>query len=249
MSNVTETWWRQILRWTSGIWLWVFASPLVLLAIAQLALGRVDQFLAAAGSYAAIVAAGYAVGTKRPRTASALLGLGVGVSAFWLLGHTPVMMLILVACALAGGWLFWGDEALVPKAPPPPPYVAPIDPVLTTAQADLARVEACVRRVNVDTAMRLYGIVSEARGILVEAQKDPVDLARARRFLVVHVAGLANIAERAAEGNAPANFLPLLNELHTAATELRKRLHDADRESVEIQVEVLSRRLKEEGLA
>ncbi len=247
----SDPWWQQALRWAGGLWMWVVASPLALLAIACLAAGEGTKALIAGASYAAIALAGYSVGKRRPRTASLLLGVGVGLPAFLLTGHSPLTTLLLTGCAMAGGWLLWGEGPLVPKAPPPPlpaPYVPPPDPVIGKARNDLARVEACMRRVGADVSMRLYGIVSETRGILKEAEKDPVDLARARRLLVVHVSGLANIAERAAEGSAPANFIPLLDELHTAATQLRRQLHDADRESVEIQVEVLSRRLKEEGL-
>lgn len=247
MNGTPVPFWRRAMTWWSGAWLWFAASPLLFDALVSLARGRGGDTIGGIGGYALLAAAGWFAIADRPRAASLAAGAGAGLAAWLAAGHPPFSAALFALCAAAGGWLLWGEGALVPErpaAPPPPP-----DPLITDSRARLARVEAASRRLDWGLAARFRAIATEAQGILTEAERDPVDLGRARRFLVVHVEGLARVAELAANGSAPANLVPLLDEMKLAATALHTRLHEADREAAEIQVEVLARRLKEEGLA
>lgn len=247
MNGRTGSFWRRAVTWWSGAWLWLAASPLLFDALVSLARGRGGDVIGSLGGYALLCAAGWLAIAERPRAAALAAGAGTGLAALLAAGHPPLSAALLALAASVGGWMLWGEGALVPERPPAPP--PPPDPLITESRARLARVEAASGRLDWGLASRFRAVTTEAQGILAEAERDPVDLGRARRFLVVHVEGLARVAELAAAGSAPANLVPLLDEMKIAATTLRTRLHEADRETAEIQVEVLARRLKEEGLA
>lgn len=244
---VSSPLWRLIVAWSSATWLWFGAAPLLVNALASLAAGRGAGVVGGAGGYALLAWAGGLAIAERPRGAALAAGAGTGLAAWLAAEHPPFTAALLALAAAAGGWLLWGEGPLVPARPPAPP--PPPDPLIVESRARLARVRAAAARLDPGLAARFRAVAAEAEGILAEAEADPADLGRARRFLVVHVEGLARVAELAAAGAAPANLVPLLDQMKVAAATLRARLHEADREAAEIQVEVLARRLKEEGLA
>jgi hypothetical protein len=85
-------------------------------------------------------------------------------------------------------------------------------------------------------------------GVLDDLTARPDRLPLARRFLAVHLDGLERITTRLEAGAAPPEKLPaLLEELSRTAGELRERLRREETEALDIQVKVLSDRLREEG--
>lgn len=248
MTPPPVSFWRRVVAWWSAAWLWFVPLPLLLDGLAGLAQGDGEVLIGSGGGYALMAMAGWLAMSDRPRQAAITVAAGTGLAAWLSAGHPPLTAGILAIMAGAGGWMLWGEgRRLVPEKPPAPP--PPPDPLIVQSRAYLAHVEQAATRLDWGLASRFRAIATEARGILAEAERDPADLVRARRFLVVHIAGLAKIADRVAEGAAPPNLIPLLDDMRSAATELRTRLHAADHEAAEIQVEVLARRLKEEGLA
>ena len=247
MSAPVRSFWRRAIAWWSGAWLWFVAAPLLFDGLAALGQGDSQVLIGSGGGYVLLALAGWLAIGDRPRTAAIAAAAGTGLAAFLSAGHPPFTAAVLAAVAGVGGWLLWGEGKVLPEAPPAPP--PPADPLIVDSRARLARVEAAAAKLDWGLASRFRAIAEETNGILAEAERDPLDLARARRFLVVHVEGLARIAERAAAGAAPANLISLLDDMKVAASDLRTRLHEVDREAAEIQVEVLAQRLKEEGLA
>ena len=95
---------------------------------------------------------------------------------------------------------------------------------------------------------RLRGVADAMEGVLDDLTAHPDRLPQARRFLAVHLDGLERITARLEAGAAPPEGLPaLLDELTRTAGELRQRLTHEETEALEIQVKVLSDRLREEG--
>ncbi|MFC7688451.1 hypothetical protein ACFQY5_01190 [Paeniroseomonas aquatica] len=84
--------------------------------------------------------------------------------------------------------------------------------------------------------------------MLDDLTQHPDRLPQARRFLAVHLDGLERITARLEAGAAaPEGLPPLLDELTRTAGELRERLSREESAALEIQVKVLSDRLREEG--
>lgn len=183
--------------------------------------------------------------TKR---AAVLMGVGTGLAAHFAAGLGPIVPIML------GFGAFWGTrlafDALPETAPPPPPEPppppAPPGP-LDEARARLGRIAAYAER-RADPA--LIGVAAAIDGVLDDLDRRPERLPIARRFLNVQLDGLERVTQRLEAGaEAPETLPVLLQDLTIAATQLRASIRREESEALEIQVKVLSDRLKEEGYA
>jgi hypothetical protein len=150
-----------------------------------------------------------------------------------------------IATMLAGGaWLgtrllYDGavQEVAAPEPPAPPPPPGPLD----EARGRLARIAA---------EPRLVGVAGAMAGVLDDLGAHPERISEARRFLAVHLDGLDRIRERLEAGAEPPETLPkLLEDLTSAADDLRDRIRAEETAALDIQVKVLSDRLRQEGYA
>lgn len=101
---------------------------------------------------------------------------------------------------------------------------------------------------------RVDSLAFAARDILREVQADPRDFRRARRFLSVHLVGLRDATEKYVKAKAKgaadmrAEYDSLLTDLEASFAKQRETLLTDDRIELEIEIEVLRDRLKEENL-
>jgi 5-bromo-4-chloroindolyl phosphate hydrolysis protein len=101
---------------------------------------------------------------------------------------------------------------------------------------------------------RVDNLAFAARDILWEIQSDPRDFRRARRFLSVHIVGLRDATQKYASAKAKgaadmrAEYNNLLTDLEASFAKQRETLLIDDRVDLEIEIEVLRDRLKEENL-
>jgi hypothetical protein len=122
-----------------------------------------------------------------------------------------------------------------PPAPPPPPGP------MSEARERLARITA---------EPRLAGIAQAMDAVLDDLDARPDRLPLARRFLAVHLDGLDRIAQRLSAGAEPPPGMPqLLDDMQSAADELRNKLRAEESMALDIQVKVLAERLRQEGYA
>ena len=116
---------------------------------------------------------------------------------------------------------------------------------MAESRGRLARIEAVAQRRG---DWRLQGVAAAMQGVLDDLDARPDRLPMARRFLTVHLDGLDRIAQRLEAGAAPPESLPpLMDELTRTAGELRQKLAHEETEALDIQVKVMSDRLREEG--
>jgi len=101
---------------------------------------------------------------------------------------------------------------------------------------------------------RIDALAYAARDILKEIQNDPRDLRRARKFLSVHLIGLrdatqkfANAKSKGVADDMRGEYEALLADLETSFAKQRKSLLIDDRVDLEVEIEVLRDRLKQEG--
>ncbi len=101
---------------------------------------------------------------------------------------------------------------------------------------------------------RIDALAFAARDILKEIQNDPRDLRRARKFLSVHLVGLrdatvkfANAKSKGVADDMRGEFEALLADLEASFAKQRKSLLIDDRVDLEVEIEVLRDRLKQEG--
>jgi hypothetical protein len=190
-------------------------------------------------------------GAGDTRRAAAVVGLAAGLTA-GLAAHVGWLPSVMAGFGAYVGMRLLYDGSFVEAPPPPEPIVeappAPPTPesiVIGEAEARLTRLRATAARLSAPSLTR----VADAMGaVLDDLRARPDRLPLARRFLVVHLDGVDRIADRMVAGaEAPETLGPLLGELERTAGELRSHLRAEENAALEVQVKVLSDRLREEG--
>ncbi|MEM8753659.1 MAG: 5-bromo-4-chloroindolyl phosphate hydrolysis family protein [Pseudomonadota bacterium] len=188
--------------------------------------------------------------------AAVLTGAGVAAAAAFGAGYGIMLGAVLGTIAAAAHIAAFGLDPMRAKG---------VDGV---ADAELARVaekldeaEAVVAEtVKVADGLRdrrltdrIDRLAYAARDILREIQSDPRDLRRARRFLSVHLVGLRDATVKYAAGRARGaedlreSYEGLLTDLETSFANQRARLMVEDQTELEVEIDVLRDRLKQEG--
>jgi hypothetical protein len=261
---------RRFRHGQRGWALLLLSAPLLVTAVVGLASGNLGVLAGAAGAWALIVAgtiaarrgfAAEAEGREAPRgfrkRLAAFVGVGTGLAAGLAAGHNPVVAVLFGLGAAAGIRLLYGpDAAPPPSAPEPEKPLAGDAAVLAAARARIGRLEAAARAVpQRDFAEAIARIAALARRIVDEAEADPADLRRARRYLTLYLEGAETVANRYVETHrgqaAPAleeNFRTLLADLEAGFAAQLAQLRETDVRALDIDIAVLQQRLREEGM-
>ncbi len=103
---------------------------------------------------------------------------------------------------------------------------------------------------------RVERICDQARGLFRVLEEDPRDLPRARKFLTVYLTGLrdatekfASLPSRGRDAESRDKYQALLADLEQSFTAHRESLLRDDRSDLDIEIEVLRERLKQDGLS
>jgi 5-bromo-4-chloroindolyl phosphate hydrolysis protein len=102
---------------------------------------------------------------------------------------------------------------------------------------------------------RIESLASTARDMFRTVEEDPRDLARARKFMGVYLKGardatikFADLYARNRDDTARAEYEALLSDLEQSFAAQREVLLLDDRSDLDVEIEVLRDRLKQEGL-
>lgn len=246
LRDLLDGWIGLRARWR-GYGLPIFASPLLPAALVAAIGGDEKIVLGAALGFGASLLAARRLRRGRQgdaKRASWIMAVGTGLAAHFAADLGTIFPFVMAGGALLGTRLMY--TALPETAPPPPPEPPPPPPgPIEESRIRLARIEAVATRL---ADPRLRGVATAMEGVLDDLTARPDRLPMARRFLTVHLDGVERIVQRLEAGAAPPDNLPsLLDELTRTAGELRGRLRHEETEALEIQVKVLSDRLREEG--
>lgn len=265
--------WERFRRFRHGQrgWLlFLLSLPLLATAVIGLAAGDLGLLGGAGGAWALIIAG--AIGARRGfaaeaegrapprrfrRDLAALVGAGTGLAAHFAAGHNPAIAVLFGIGAAAGVRLLYGPD---PVPPAPPEAAKPLEgdaAVIAEARARIAALEAAAAAVpQREFAEAIARIAALARRIVAEAEQDPEDLRRSRRFLAVYLKGAVTVADRYVETHrgldAPAleeNFRTLLADLERGFGQQLAQLKESDVRALDVDIAVLQQRLREEGMA
>ena len=183
-------------------------------------------------------------GRGRETAAVALVGVATGLAAGLAANLHPFGAVLLGGAAALGAKLAYADPK--PSPPSEAEAPAPVDP-LDAAARRLAALGRSAPRLPVPKLAE----ATEALGaLMVELRARPNRPEEARRFLLVMLDGLERIASRLSAGAEPPATLPaLLDDMIQGAGDMRRRLTEAETMALDVQVKVLSDRLRQEGLA
>ncbi|WP_421993781.1 hypothetical protein [Roseococcus sp.] len=244
---------RRVFGWR--VWMLpVFLWPLMLDIPAEIIMGRPHRMI---GSLLGLALAWMAAnrmarGTEGDaRRGAVLMGAAAGVVAAVAAGLPPPMALALAFGAWFGTRLLTQDlaesevEAVVEPAPALPEE-PPRSDLLDGPRAQLARIAGAAPHLPLGT--QLLEAATAMQGVVEDLEVRPARLQDARRFLNVQLDGLSRIVDRLEAGAEPPQTLPaLLTDLAESARKLRSELRSAESEALDIQVKVLSERLRQEG--
>jgi 5-bromo-4-chloroindolyl phosphate hydrolysis protein len=174
-------------------------------------------------------------------------------------GHNDALTAVFGLLALSGHVAFYGRDLRAPQIRVT--LVDGVDIAAVTAQlkqaySRLRGIEAVSQAIQPpEFRDRLGHITDIGRAILQEIERDPASATRARRFLNLYLDEAERItgdyarAQKALpESRLDNNFRQLLDDLERTFEQQRQRLVNHERMSLHADIEVLSTRLKREGL-
>lgn len=196
-------------------------------------------------------------GRRLKRAGGAVVGVATAFTAFFAAGHGIAGAAIFGLLATLGYFLLYDRERGQPVRRLPAGADEETALLLGDAWRRLDGLEAASRQIaSVEFRQRLGSIVASGERILKLITEDPRDLRRARKFLTVYLDGAHRITEEYARthgSGAPAelehNFRTLLVDMQNTCEEQYGKLLAHDASDLDVQIEVLSDRLRREGVA
>jgi hypothetical protein len=190
--------------------------------------------------------------------AAVLAGLSISAAGLLGLGHAPAAATAFGVVAGAAQLVAFGVDPMRRKG---------MEGVNAAASERVARAvdqaEAMVRETAAAAARlgdrrleaRIERVCDQARAVFRTVEADPRDLGRARTFLSVYLLGLrdatvkfADLWSRGRDAEARARYEALLGDLETSFAAHRVRLLEDNRSDLDVEIEVLRERLKQDGL-
>ncbi len=260
-----------------GVALFILPLPLLLKAILSLWTGNAEALVVSGGSWALFTVAAVLarrglqaelLAAERPflsrrartlKTAGGItLAVATVVAALFAAGHTVFIALAFGALAALGYNLLYGFGSDGEAGPAQiDDLAAEAEPLLREGWRRLEQIEAASRQIGSgEFQHRLSNIVRGAERILKLLAEDPRDLRRARKFLTVYLDGAQKITEdyarthtqQAASAELEHTFRTLLVDMENTCDEQYRKLLQHDVSDLEVQIEVLSTRLRREGV-
>jgi 5-bromo-4-chloroindolyl phosphate hydrolysis protein len=194
-----------------------------------------------------------------PRNLGAfLVTLATGITAYFAVGHGLFESIAFGAVALLAFHLLYGLEPLTPQriALGGENEDERVVQALAEAEQRILSIEQAARAIgNPELRERLGRIGAQGRQILGQIERRPRDLRRARKFLTVYLEGAQQVTQGYADTHRLAdsraleqNFRTVLVTIEDVFAEQQKRLLDTDVMDLDVQIEVLTKQLKREGI-
>jgi 5-bromo-4-chloroindolyl phosphate hydrolysis protein len=258
--------------------LFLLPLPLLIVIAGALIADNVERLALAAGALACFWTAGvltwrglagemrYVLGEQidldripRKFLGALLTAGGAGVAALTA-GHSAVGAAAFAALGGAGHLCFYGLDMRVRRV-----TVAPVDGLDIVSIADqleqahlrLRRIDAAANAIAVlEFRSRLARITAAGREILAEIARDPRKATRSRRFLSLFLDSTERVTTEYARTHTgirsrplEENFRKLLFEMEHTFSEQQRKLLESDVLSLDVELEVLNARLKQEGVS
>ncbi len=259
-----------------GVGLYLLPAPLALMTIVALFKGDSAGVLSGAFEFtlftlAAMVARhGFRLERKhagRPTAhpmktpwktlAAGLLGLATGATAWLSSGYDAAISLLFGLGAFASFLLLYGLDPRRKRIRLPEGAAGKeVLEILERAEARVAALERAAARIHdPGYASTLRRIVADTREIIEGILKEPADLARSRKFLNTHLAGMLRVTDSylRVQDSDPGSelrkgFGDLLNDFERTVQDHQAALLENDRFDLEVQIEVLETQLDKDGI-
>ncbi|NJO38988.1 MAG: 5-bromo-4-chloroindolyl phosphate hydrolase [Rhizobiales bacterium] len=250
--------------WIGGWLLFLLPIPLFWAMLTALAKGALGGFLSSAIALGMLLLGAWLTrkglyqAKRRPMSASlplktiggVLTGLGTAFTA-WSAGHNPAIAVCFGAAALLGCYLTYGFDRRLRLSSD-----RDVAEALEHAYRKLEQLEDAGDRIRSPQVRdRIRRIAAWGERILDRIGDDPGDFRRARKFVNVYLDGAQQVTDKFARAQGDARsaeletaLLTLLDDMETVCQEQHQHLVDNDMVDLDVQMEVLTTRLKREGV-
>jgi len=255
---------------TMGWLVFLLPLPVAAAAVVSMARGQLFPLLGDAIGYGlflggaillqrGLLSSRPAVGERWPfkTLGSALISVATGITAWLGVGHHPAIALAFALVALLGCYLTYGfDLNRIRPFRDARGIGAETHATLAQAELSLAAIEQASRAIRQsELSSRLRRIVGLASEILGQLQQDPRNLRRARKFLIVYLDGVQRIVEgyakthsRVSAPDLEERFRRVLMTVEDTFREQQQKLLKSDLDDLDVQIEVLTKQLRHEGI-
>ena len=248
---------RQALAGVAAVTLLLGSSTLMRRGLAQAAAYEARKIAKAPRPLKTVASLGVAAAAfvfARWGTDGGLFGVGPGADMF----EAAVFALL----GFVGSWLTYGSDPRLDKgvaadlAARSGVRTETVIAAIAEAEAKLSDIEAAGSGLHsTELKARLRRIVDQGRLILQQLERDPRDLARARRFLVTYLDGTRDVVRKyvAQQGDVAGtplgeSFRRVLTTVEQVFLEQEEVLKRNDVLDLDVQIEVLETQLKREGV-
>lgn len=250
--------------WIGGWLLFLLPLPLVWKVLIALGKGDFGTFLISTIALGLLLAGAWLTrrglyqAKRRPMSSSLPLKTiggfvvagGTALTAM-IAGHNPAIGICFGLAALLGFYLSYGFDRRLKLSSD-----KDVASALEEAYRKLERLEAAGDNIRSrEFRDRLRRIVAWGERILDRISDDPEDFRRARKFVNVYLDGAQQVTDKFARTQGDANsaeleqnFRTLLADMETVCEEQYQHLLDNDMVDLDVQMEVLTTRLKREGV-
>ncbi len=269
--------WRRSRLGMRGTLLYLLASPLALATIVSLAKGQFAAALAAGSAFALLVVGGvcnrrglveeliaperrYTRAAKLPykHLAALLVGAGTFVAAAGAVGQDSLVSGAFALLAILGYHLRYRLPSFKVSFGRPSPTLddQALQKILEQAEQRVLTIERAAYRIgNRELEERLVRIAGQGREILEQLVERPEGRFRVRKFLHVHLEGAERVASHYARTHRlgrgrelEENFRRVLGDIESVFDQQLQSMADQDAFDLDVQIEVLRKQLKEEGI-
>ena len=187
-----------------------------------------------------------------------LVALATAIAAYFGVGHGVATSVAFAGVALLAFHLLYGLDPIYP-----PRILDSLGGERDAVSKALAEAEQRIHNIehasaaigNLELRTRLGRISEQGRDILAMIERRPRDLRRARKFLTVYLEGAEQVTRgyagmyRVADSpELEQNFRNVLVTIESVFAEQQRKLLETDVMDLDVQIEVLSKQLKREGI-
>ena len=196
---------------------------------------------------------------KYKSIASVIITVATFFTSYFATANGLFLSILLGLVAFVGFYLYYGLDPRVDKVGELNIGVSAEDVIEITSNAR-KRVENIKKLQNTisDTAInaKLDAIIKETQNIITAVEENPNDLSRARKFFKVYLHRTemitkeyaSNVKSKNIDEKMRANYLHLLETVEETIYQQKERLNEDDITRLDVQIEALTKQLKNEGV-
>ncbi len=196
---------------------------------------------------------------KYKSIASLIIGVATFFTSYFATANGLFLSILLGLVAFVGFYLYYGLDPRVDKVGELNIGVNAEDVIDITSKAK-KRIKS-IKQLQRDIAdddinVKLNSIVKETQNIIKSVEENPNDLSRARKFFNVYLHRTekitdeyaANVKSKNIDQKMKTNYLHLLETVEETIIQQKERLNEDDITRLDVQIEALTKQLKNEGV-